>query len=272
MSILTRLLFELEDYDLELKSQKSTATISTIILVSGTQYQITFSAAISGITTSDYLYIEYGSNNNYYNILSVGANTVNIDNGTALLNESSSVIFYQVKAGKLNQYISDAKSYAEKLTGKSFSGVQTYTEYYSGIGTNELILNRRPVIEITQIEYTNYPLDMIGDISQYELNPNTGAIHRKWNDYVFPRGTNNIKVTYTSGYASLPSDLESAIMFLAMSDVLSGQASINGGLTSRSIVAYSESYGSGGKYSDTRKRYISRAMAILNKYKSGMVG
>ena len=272
MSVLTRLLFNLEAYNLDYKNQKSTASISTVIINSGTSYRITFSSAISGITTTDYIYIEYGSNNNYYKVNAVGANYVDVDNGVALANEATTAVFYAIKTGKLNQIIADATTYAEKLTGQGFSGVQTHVEYYSGNGTNELILNRRPVIAVTQIEYTSYPLDMVSDLTSFDLKTATGVLHKKYNDYYFPKGQNNIKVTYTTGYATLPADLESAVSLLASADVLADEAGMNGGLTSRSVVAYSESYGAGGKYSDTRKKYIGRAMAILGKYKSGMVG
>lgn len=106
--------------------------------------------------------------------------------------------------GKLITAISDR---IEKITGRTFSET-SYTEYYDGTGTNEIVLNQFPIISLTSINYVN-----TDDTSSTSIDTNSVHINYDkgillYRGGIFSAGKRNLLITYTAGYADIPYDLE----------------------------------------------------------------
>lgn len=90
------------------------------------------------------------------------------------------------------------------------------TEYLDGTGISRLVLARRPVTALTGV-YEDSDRDFGDDTEidpdDLELYPETGLV--AWTGGVFPRGTRNLKVEYTGGYATVPDDVAVACVKLA---------------------------------------------------------
>ena len=117
------------------------------------------------------------------------------------------------------------------------------TEYYSGDGTTNLLLQQRPVTTITSVHvdaagYAGQGSGAFDSTTEWtagtdfyaqsvvENESNTGNIiaikgpgtftadHQPMTWGEWPRGTGNIKVVYTAGYSTVPSDLAAACRIL----------------------------------------------------------
>ncbi len=160
------------------------------------------------------------------------------------------------------------------------------TEYHSGVGNSILILNRRPVIEITNITYVSIPnQQQTGNLlASMELIQEEGIIRSKVNfneasfEPIFPRGTNNIKVTYTYGFTDLVDDngVEATDIHEAILNMVSKQALVfigaRTGGGSLSQTNWSRNYGDRGRYTDVINLMDQNAYAILRKYSTGVIG
>lgn len=83
-------------------------------------------------------------------------------------------------------------------------------EYVSTIKNQKIILlTEFPIKEITLVEMKYQDSEDYQTVTDYYLNPVAGSIHAK---YYWPCGTNSVRVTYTAGYAEVPSDLKLAAL------------------------------------------------------------
>jgi hypothetical protein len=104
---------------------------------------------------------------------------------------------------------------AERLCQREFSQA-VRTETYDGDGSPELWLNVIPVTSIDSVSI----LDDDGTensltVSHIRIDSDIGRIRIVSSEaeyYVFPRGFQNIKITYTGGFASIPEDLQEALV------------------------------------------------------------
>lgn len=168
--------------------------------------------------------------------------------------------------------------YVERITRQSFSGVTSVTEYYSGNGKNIMILNRKPVVAVTEIRYVlgsnNISILNLGNI---EVVQSEGILKAKRNYEesfylpVFAKGDYNIKVTYTYGYASCPDDVSEAIIYLCAEQALGFIGARTGG-GSITMQAYGRQFGERGKYTDIRNDLSRQAYALLSPYMTGVIG
>ena len=117
--------------------------------------------------------------------------------------------------------------FVESIIKTSLSSETTATEYYSGNGTDIIILNRRGNINsIDTIEFVD-GADIVGSVSvqSVELINNEGIIKSKTNlsegmvFTVFPKGNHNIKITYKYGN-TIEDDVELAIKKLVCNSML----------------------------------------------------
>ena len=85
---------------------------------------------------------------------------------------------------------------------------RSYTEYYDGLGVSNLLTNQYPIISIDSIYEDNTWV--------WGSNSTVGStdyrIHEDGNRVVFltvlGKGTQNIKIVYTAGYAAVPNDIK----------------------------------------------------------------
>jgi len=166
--------------------------------------------------------------------------------------------------------------HVEDITRMAFSGETSVTEYYNGNGKSVLILNRRPVVAITNIQEVS-SASVINLSTSVELISSEGILKVKTNysegvyGAIFRKGEKNIKVTYTYGYDDFPDDVSRAVRLLVCAKALALIGARTGG-GSLTVQAYGRNYGEFGKYTDMRKELVHSAYSILRKRMSGVTG
>lgn len=170
--------------------------------------------------------------------------------------------------------------YVQKYTRRNLLGTTQTTEFYSGTGGTLLILNRRPIISVDVIRFVaNFQAPYVLNLSNIETIYDEGILKAKGlvedipgNNYLFPRGVDNIKVTYTYGdNGNIPDDLAQAIVYLACERLLGHVEGMTGG-GAPSGVSYTKAYGARGKYTNIRNDLARLAMGIIRQYMTGVVG
>lgn len=168
--------------------------------------------------------------------------------------------------------------YVQDITRQQFSGIATVTEYYSGANKNVLILNRKPIVEVTNIEYVlggNYFTAL--NLGNIEVVHQQGILKAKSNYEeayympLFSKGEYNLKVTYTYGYADYPADIKEAVIYLCSEQILGFIGARTGG-GELSGQTFSRSYGDRGKWQDIRNDLSRQAHSIMGKYMTSVVG
>ena len=113
---------------------------------------------------------------------------------------------------------------------QNFIGYQiaenTYTRTMNGLGGEKMLLRDRPVLSVSSltIDSISIPQGVVGSTSGYLFDDRfiylyggisgvgrsgfVGNIHR------FTRGVQNVTVSYTAGYATVPYDLQQATLYL----------------------------------------------------------
>lgn len=139
-----------------------------------------------------------------------------------------------------------AQKLLEKYCGRKFDSA-TYTEFYDGDGTDELLLNQYPIVSVTSLHddlgRTFDSLTLIST-SDYVIYKERGKIKLTSSEpsqsgRVFARGAQNVKVIYVAGYDPVPEDLQDAA--LQQIEHMFNRAK-TGGFTSRSMGGISETY------------------------------
>lgn len=168
--------------------------------------------------------------------------------------------------------------WAERICRTSFSATQQIEEYYSGNGTSILMLNRKPIVSLDALSYTNvmsnqYVINLLAIQNVSEegiLKVRTNFNESTWIP-IFAKGLLNLRVKYTYGYASCPADIAEAIKYLICEQILGQLADRTGG-GSLSVQGFSRNYGNRGKYTNVRNDLSRAAMAILRNYMTANSG
>jgi len=173
-----------------------------------------------------------------------------------------------------------AVNQVEDFTRYSVSGEKEVTELYSGIGKDRLLLNRRNITELTNIRLvsgndidTTINLDSVLLVSKEGLIKVRSGLSEYYNYRIFPKGNDNIQITYKYGVAgeNIPADLFTAIVYFAVIQILD-QAEARTGGGQLSGQSYSRQYGNMGKWSHYRTRIANQASKIMRRYSTAVVG
>jgi hypothetical protein len=172
----------------------------------------------------------------------------------------------------------DIIPWIEKVCRTSFSAPAQIEEYYSGNGTSIIILNRKPIISLDALSYTNvmsnqYVINLfaIQVISEEGiLKVRTNFNESTWIP-IFAKGMLNLRIKYTYGYATTPVDIAEAIKCLVCERVLALVGARTGG-GSLGVQAFNRNYGDLGKYTDIRRELSRDAQKTLANYFTRTVG
>jgi len=107
--------------------------------------------------------------------------------------------------------INAASDAIEKHCVRSFTQA-TYTHTLDGHQNNEVVLPQWPVTSVTDLRVDSdrvFGADTIKDAAEYTVIDGVLRLHTSR----FPEGSQNVRITYTAGYATIPSDLQLACMF-----------------------------------------------------------
>lgn len=129
----------------------------------------------------------------------------------------------------LQNIITQVSYQIQVLCNRIFASA-SYTEYYSGKGNNFLLLRQYPVSAITSIyDDTDrlYSADTLISSDDYALEDAGDSGIVKFDGLILSRGLNNIKVVYTAGYTTIPSDLEMACVKRCAADYIESLGGIN---------------------------------------------
>lgn len=117
----------------------------------------------------------------------------------------------------LNDLINGVSSMCNTYCGRHLLQ-KTHTEYYNGNGFDEIILLNFPIISVTSLYNAdndrNFNSSTQVDVSANVLVKSKSGILQLWNNEgIFTKGTANIKVVYSAGYAlsSVPYDIQLAV-------------------------------------------------------------
>jgi len=131
----------------------------------------------------------------------------------------------------INTVISNVSKLIKNYCGRDLVST-SYTEYYNGNGKRHLRVKQYPITEITEINddddnvWDSTTEIVLTDVlyssktSGAEL-ANLGIVALR--DNVFSLGLANIKISYTAGYSSIPSDLELAAKRLVGANLKEGK-------------------------------------------------
>jgi hypothetical protein len=168
--------------------------------------------------------------------------------------------------------------YVQRITKQNFNGVKEITEYYSGNGQSILILNRRPVVSLTQIFLVSYnDVEAKLGTSNIEIITTEGTLKSigVFENYpyvsLFPLGIDNLKITYKYGFSDCPEDVKEAMIYLAAEQVLGFIGNRTGG-GDLGVQAINKSYGTRGKWTHERNDLARQAHALLAHYNTSVVG
>lgn len=167
--------------------------------------------------------------------------------------------------------------FIESVCRTSLSAEKEVTEWYSGNGTSILILNRRNINSVSTIQLVSgedvtaviNPASIDKILAEGILKVKSG-LSEYFNWRIFPKGEDNLKITYKYG-GTITGDIAMAVKKLVCSTILDNLEGSTGG-GDLSTQGFSRNYGEMGKYTNIRKRLNSQAMAILNRYKTAVVG
>lgn len=181
--------------------------------------------------------------------------------GTEILPEDTQVLLA----------IEEASAVIKNYCNQKIEQVSDDTILLDGTGSTKLFLPELPVVSITSVKVDGVLLDP----TYYALAEN-GVLWRKYG--VWTVGAQNIEVTYTHGYASIPEDIK-GVCYRSASRLYQAQLKAKrqdfmSGLQSVSVGDWSETYENAGGSSGESDKGVSAARTllmsekdILNKYR-----
>lgn len=179
-----------------------------------------------------------------------------------------------------NAIINEVIPYVERFCRSSFTGIKQVVRLLSGTGHDTLMLDQKNIIPpLVDLRYVSgNDIDTVIQMDSIQLEPERGVIKIKsglseyYNYRIFPKGNDNIQVTYNYGNAAPPADIFQAITKLAAVLVLDNLSDRTGG-GDLSTQGWSRTYSQGmGKYGNIRKRFSNQAHAILRHWHTGIIG
>lgn len=93
-----------------------------------------------------------------------------------------------------------------------------YVEYYSGDGSENVLLKHYPVNSITSIyidSLREWAAQTLIDSTDYFFDANTGLVTLFQGQASFQAGLGNVKVSYNAGYSTIPYDAQRGLIILA---------------------------------------------------------
>ena len=155
---------------------------------------------------------------------------------------------------KLTQYSAEIDDTVKTYLGRDIEQATYTDELYDGNGTNYLITRQHPVTAITKLEmYEGLNADGSEDWEEWTQGDEYGrllieerAVSLYISGAVFPVGKNNIRITYTAGYAAadIPDDIDyvckqlMGFKYLKFDKKLLGKTSESKGVGSSSSDSY----------------------------------
>lgn len=113
-------------------------------------------------------------------------------------------------------FINSASDDIERYCQRQFKS-QSYTEYHHGRNQNILLFHQYPVVSVSELridfqsDFTSS--DSLIAATDYRIGDDNNTLVLV-NGQVFSKGVNNVRVIYTAGFATIPSSLENACLWI----------------------------------------------------------
>jgi len=158
--------------------------------------------------------------------------------------------------------------------GISINGLETKEVYINGTGKDIIILPDKNIIELINVTYVNTETVYTPTLSNFIIIKEEGVVKAKFNfnesfvNPTFPKGTRNIKFTYTTGFndANIPKDLNELIGYLTIIQIFNFVEGRSGG-GDLQTEGFSKNYGNNGKYTNIRRELVTKSNYIIRKYR-----
>jgi hypothetical protein len=116
----------------------------------------------------------------------------------------------------VTRWIGQASERLDNIAGRVF-GATSYTDYIDYAGEERIMLKHAPLISVASIEYNDQPsgetpnwVTKTEDVD-FVVYPDTGEVLVVLNKWLPKDGNRNIRITYTSGYTSVPEMVQMAV-------------------------------------------------------------
>lgn len=138
--------------------------------------------------------------------------------------------------------LEDASAFVRNYTGRSFDLVENDEVLLDGTGRDAILLPQLPALAVTAVTVTDQWCDNVDVLETTDwVLDSAGMLWRKgWLHW--PYGHANIDVVYDHGYATVPEDIQAAVVALAYATVTAGGAS--GPVEQEQLLNYSVTYAS----------------------------
>jgi uncharacterized phiE125 gp8 family phage protein len=115
----------------------------------------------------------------------------------------------------VEMFINAASDDVEQYTQRKLKA-QSHTETHHGRGSNAIMCLEFPLNSVTELridwEATFTDPSTLIDPDRYRIEASSGCVFLR--NQSFPKGYNNIRVIYNAGYATIPSGLEQAVLWI----------------------------------------------------------
>ncbi len=110
----------------------------------------------------------------------------------------------------ISSLITSVSEECMKYTGRHFSGT-SFTETYNGTGSQDLLLRNYPVQVVSGISIFGNPVPQTIGQNGYITGWNFDQDGVHLTNRVFPKGFQNVYVTYVGGYTTVPYDINRSV-------------------------------------------------------------
>jgi len=164
-----------------------------------------------------------------------------------------------------------------KYVGRSIEQTDR-TDRVDGSGLASLVAPDYPIISITKVSIVSYTAETYAE-ADLLVEKATGLIwletvRMQDDELLWPKGTRNIEIQATYGYATIPEEILEALplacaaQILVMEESRMDGSSIMPGLQSFRIGNYSETYGRGGPYRTTIEKWDALIKQVADLHKN----
>lgn len=156
--------------------------------------------------------------------------------------------------------------FIERKIRSKLDTTESVTVYLNGNDSKALLLPTKCINSITDVQVLGNDYSSTYYITNYILDSRAGILRR---NLAFPKGVENIVVTYVTGFSPIPENLNQAIIMLSAEHCLTVIGSRTGG-GNKNIQSYGTSYGERGKYTEIRNDLTRLSIDILRQYMTGV--
>lgn len=147
-----------------------------------------------------------------------------------------------------------ASAFVLKYCNRDTFDIVAFTEQLDGTGTRTIVPANRPITAVASLSISGHAIPLSTGYANNGFTFDRYGVYLR--GYVFDKEMRNVDITYSSGYATLPSDVKQAVVEIVAEKY---QRRLRLGVSSKSIGQESISY--------SQNDLTPNAKMVLNQYK-----